>query len=164
MPPPTTTAPTVSTPDAAARSRSHRGAAGRLIGGTHCWCGTACRAAARAKLTYNLGCAPGRTTYRGEPARPPLAEAGLLALADVLVSTDELDAEYDALGTWERWPNGVGWGRRSDLNTGVVYFRATNGSRAFVQASHPRAAAGTPTGGGCPGLVHPGRLGRLHVL
>ena len=73
-------------------------------------------------------------SYRGEPARPPLAEAGLLALADVLVSTDELDAEYDALGTWERWPNGVGWGRRSDLNTGVVYFRATNGSRAFVQA------------------------------
>ena len=63
------TPPPLSTPAAAARSRTHRGAAGRLTGGTHCCCGTACRAAARAKLTSNLGCAPGRTICRGEPAR-----------------------------------------------------------------------------------------------
>ena len=40
------------------------------IGGTNCWCGTACRAAARGKLTSNLGCAHGRTTFRSELARP----------------------------------------------------------------------------------------------
>ena len=72
-------------------------------------------------------------TYR-VPTRPPLPEAALLAMADVLVSTDELDEAFDAHGRWERWPRGVGWGRRTDLNTGVVYFRATNGSRAFIQA------------------------------
>ncbi|KAL1519824.1 hypothetical protein AB1Y20_023330 [Prymnesium parvum] len=74
-------------------------------------------------------------SYRGEKhGRPPLPEAALQAMADVLVSTDELDEEYDAHGLWERWPHGVGWGRRSDLNTGVLFFRATNGSKAFVQA------------------------------
>ena len=73
-------------------------------------------------------------TYRGAPSRPPLPEAALLAMADVLVSTDELDEAFDGLGRWERWPFGVGWGRRADLNTGVVFFRATNGSLAFIQA------------------------------
>ena len=50
-------------------------------------------------------------TYR-YPERPPLPEAALLAMADVLVSTDELDEAYDAHGLYERWPFGVGWGRR----------------------------------------------------
>ena len=36
-------------------------------------------------------------------------------------------------GRWERWPHGVGWGWRTDLNTGVVFFRSTNGSKAFLQ-------------------------------
>ena len=72
-------------------------------------------------------------TYR-VPAHPPMAEAALLAMADVLVSTDELDEAFDAHGLWERWPFGVGWARRADLNTGVLFFRATNGSRAFRQA------------------------------
>jgi len=67
------------------------------------------------------------------PMRPPLPQAGLLAMADVLVSTDELDESYDAHGRYERWPFGVGWGWRAELNTGVVHFRATNGSKAFVQ-------------------------------
>ena len=73
-------------------------------------------------------------TYRGAPSRPPLPEAALLAMADVLVSTDELDEAFDGHGRWERWPFGLGWGRRADLNTGVVFFRATNGSLAFIQA------------------------------
>ena len=68
------------------------------------------------------------------PDLPPLPEARLMAMADVLVSTDELDTEYDAHGTWNRWPFGLGWGWRAELNTGVVHFRATNGSLAFVQA------------------------------
>ena len=72
-------------------------------------------------------------SYRA-PARPPLPEAALLAMADVLVSTDELDEAFDGHGRWESWPFGVGWGRRADLNTGVVFFRATNGSKAFIQA------------------------------
>ena len=45
------------------------------------------------------------------------------AMADVLVSTDELDELYDAHMTWERWPWGIGWGWRSELNTGVVFWR-----------------------------------------
>ena len=73
-------------------------------------------------------------TYRHEATYPPYREAALMAMADVLVSTDELDEAYDGFGSWERWPFGVGWGRRSELNTGVLFFRATNGSRAFVQA------------------------------
>jgi len=72
-------------------------------------------------------------TYR-YAAQPPLPEAALLAMSDVLVTTDELDEKFDQHGTWDRWPFGVGWGRRSDLNTGVLFFRATNGSRAFLQA------------------------------
>ena len=71
-------------------------------------------------------------TYR--QASAPLAEAAMQAMADVLVSTDELDEEFDAHGRWERWPFGVGWGWRTDLNTGVVFFRATNGTKAFLQA------------------------------
>ena len=72
-------------------------------------------------------------TYRNA-ARPPLPEAEMQAMADVLVSTDELAELYDAHMTWERWPWGIGWGWRSELNTGVVFWRATNGSLAFVQA------------------------------
>eukprot|EP00962_Isochrysis_galbana_P059983 scaffold33886_cov84-Isochrysis_galbana.AAC.1 len=45
----------------------------------------------------------------------------------------QLDEEYDAHGRYERWPHGAGWGTRSDLNTGVVLFRATNGSKGFLQ-------------------------------
>lgn len=72
-------------------------------------------------------------TYR-RLDRPPLPEARLQAMADVLVSTDELDEEFDAHGRHERWPFGVGWGWRSELNTGVVFFRSTNGTKAFLQA------------------------------
>ena len=67
-------------------------------------------------------------TYRHEASHPPYREAALMAMADVLVSTDELDEAYDGFGSWERWPFGVGWGRRAELNTGVLFFRATNGS------------------------------------
>ena len=56
---------------------------------------------------------------------PPVAEAGLIALADVLVTTDELSASADL--------RGVRPGAGTDLNTGVVYFRGTVGSRAMVQ-------------------------------
>lgn len=61
------------------------------------------------------------------------------------MSTDELDEEYDAFGRYERWPHGAGWGRRTDLNTGVVLFRATNGSKAFLQAPAPRPAPRRPS-------------------
>ena len=74
-------------------------------------------------------------TYRHEATHPPYREAALMAMADVLVSTDELDEAYDGVGTWERWPFGVGWGRRAELNTGVLFFRATNGSKAFIQVA-----------------------------
>ena len=57
-----------STPDVA-RSRSHRGAAGRLGGGTNCWCGTAAAQQPAEGWCPNLGCAPVRTTFRGELAR-----------------------------------------------------------------------------------------------
>ena len=53
----------------------------------------------------------------------PVAEAALMAMADVLVSTDELNEEEDRKQS----------GFRVDLNTGVLFFRATNGSRAFIQ-------------------------------
>lgn len=52
-------------------------------------------------------------------------EAQLIALADVLVTTDELNAERDA--------NGGRPNHMSDLNTGVVYFRNTKGALAMVQ-------------------------------
>ena len=60
-----------------------------------------------------------------DAARPPVQQAHLIALADVLVTTDELSTERDEQG-------GVP-GMGSDLNTGVVYFRSTNGSLAMVQ-------------------------------
>ena len=58
-------------------------------------------------------------------AAQPVQEASLIALADVLVTTDELDPAADAKG---RRP-----GPGQDLNTGVVYFRAGVGSLAMVQ-------------------------------
>lgn len=54
-----------------------------------------------------------------------LPQAQLISLADILVSTDELSASRDA--------DGGRPSRMSDLNTGVVYLRATNGSKAMVQ-------------------------------
>ena len=60
-----------------------------------------------------------------QPAEPPLPEAALIALADVLVTTDELDAERDVTG--------VRPGAGTDLNTGVVYFRSGPGSLAMIQ-------------------------------
>ena len=95
-------------------------------------------------------------TYR-VPSRPPLPEAALMAMADVLVSTDELDEAFDGHGRWERWPFGVGWGRRSDLNTGVVFFRSTNGSKALLQAR--RSSTGAHTRGM---RLHPHLLPHLH--
>lgn len=58
-------------------------------------------------------------------AAQPVQEASLIALADVLVTTDELDPAADAKG---RRP-----GPGQDLNTGVVYFRSGAGSLAMVQ-------------------------------
>ena len=60
-------------------------------------------------------------TYRQVGA--PVAEAALMAMADVLVSTDELNDAEDRRHS----------GFRVDLNTGVLFFRATNGSKAFIQ-------------------------------
>jgi len=60
-----------------------------------------------------------------DAAAQPVAEASLIALADVLVTTDELDAAADARG---RRPS-----TGQDLNTGVVYFRAGLGALAMVQ-------------------------------
>jgi hypothetical protein len=60
-----------------------------------------------------------------DAANPPVKEGHLIALADVLVTTDELSAERDARGGTP--------GMGTDLNTGVVYFRGTNGSLAMVQ-------------------------------
>ena len=61
-----------------------------------------------------------------QPSSPPLPEAALIALADVLVTTDELDADRDLTG--------VKPGAGTDLNTGVVYFRSGQGALAMVQA------------------------------
>ena len=63
-------------------------------------------------------------TWR-DPTQPPVAEAALIAFADVLVTSDELNTDRDAQG-----------GRSSELNTGVVYFRAGGGggAKAMVQA------------------------------
>ena len=52
----------------------------------------------------------------GDAAEPPLPEARLMAMADVLVSTDEVDLQA---GDSARG----GWGFRSELNTGVLFFR-----------------------------------------
>ena len=58
-------------------------------------------------------------------AAQPVREASLIALADVLVTTDELDPAADA--------KGMRPGPGQDLNTGVVYFRSGVGSLAMVQ-------------------------------
>ena len=60
-----------------------------------------------------------------DAAAPPVREASLIALADVLVTTDELDHAADAKG---RRPS-----TGQDLNTGVVHFRAGPGALAMVQ-------------------------------
>lgn len=60
-----------------------------------------------------------------QAALPPLPEASLIALADILVTTDELDANRDLKG--ERPPPGT------DLNTGVVHFRRGKGALAMIQ-------------------------------
>jgi len=60
-----------------------------------------------------------------DPAEPPLAEASLAAMADVLVSMDEIITARDGAGAF-------GFG--SELNKGVLFFRNTSGSLALVQA------------------------------
>ena len=62
----------------------------------------------------------------GEAGSPVLPTASLIAMADVLVSTDEIDAGRDG--------EGGGWCFGAELNTGVLFFRGTAGSRAVVQA------------------------------
>ena len=69
----------------------------------------------------------------------PLPEAVLLATADVLVSTDELDADIDALPVGDGHDAGdTGWlghGMRGELNTGVLFFRGgAAGALAFARA------------------------------
>ena len=58
-----------------------------------------------------------------DPQQPPLAEAALIARADILVSTDELSISNDLRGA-----------RPHELNTGVLRFRGTKGSLAFLEA------------------------------
>ena len=59
-----------------------------------------------------------------DAANPPVPQAAALAAADVLVTTDELDTRKDETGT----------GHASELNTGVIYLRATKGAQAMVQS------------------------------
>ena len=59
-----------------------------------------------------------------DPAHPPVPQAAALALADVLVTTDELDTTHDDSGR----------GVSAELNTGVVYLRGTRGAKAMVQS------------------------------
>ena len=64
------------------------------------------------------------------------AQAALLRHADVLVSTDELDAAMDAVDT-SRGPGDTGWhgyGMRCEMNTGVLFFRG--GSRGALALAH----------------------------
>ena len=65
-----------------------------------------------------------RWMTHADPAHPAVPEAALIAAADVLVTTDGLDVAADARG---------GLAGMIELNTGVVYFRATKGARAMVQ-------------------------------
>ena len=58
-----------------------------------------------------------------DPQQPPLAEAAVIARADILVSTDELSISNDLRGA-----------RPHELNTGVLRFRGTQGSLAFLVA------------------------------
>ena len=55
----------------------------------------------------------------------PLPEASLIAAADVLVTTDELSAERDVHGR-------MTGGFHIELNTGVVFFRASAGALAVL--------------------------------
>ena len=59
-----------------------------------------------------------------DPSRPPVPQAFALAAADVLVTTDELDTARDTTGL----------AHAMELNTGVVYLRATRGALAMVQS------------------------------
>ena len=59
-----------------------------------------------------------------DPSRPPVPQAYALAAADVLVTTDELDTARDTTGL----------AHAMELNTGVVYLRATRGALAMVQS------------------------------
>ena len=64
------------------------------------------------------------------------AEAALLHHADVLVSTDELDALTDAADL-TKGPGDLGWhsyGMRCELNTGIMYFRG--GARGALALAH----------------------------
>lgn len=74
-----------------------------------------------------------------------LPEAILLHHADVLVSTDELDAEMDAADL-SRGPGDAGWlgfGMRSDLNTGILFFRGgAPGALALAHAWRERITLG----------------------
>ena len=62
-----------STPDVA-RSRSHRGAAGRLGGGTNCWCGTAAPRSSPRKA----GVQPGLHVWAYDVPRAACASSGAL--------------------------------------------------------------------------------------
>lgn len=71
-----------------------------------------------------------------EAGATTLPEARLLVLADVLVSTDELDASTDELDL-SRGPGDAGWlgfGMASEPNTGILYLRNTDGCRGLVRA------------------------------
>ena len=59
-----------------------------------------------------------------DKANPPVPQAAALAAADVLVTTDELDARHDETGV----------GHATELNTGVIHLRATRGAMAMVQS------------------------------
>lgn len=63
-------------------------------------------------------------TWAEAASQPPVPQAAVLAAADVLVTTDELDTARDTAGTFHAM----------ELNTGVVYLRATRGALAMVQS------------------------------
>ena len=70
-----------------------------------------------------------------------LPEARLLHFADVLVSTDELDAGLDAADT-SRGPGDVGWlgfGMRTDLNTGIQFWRGASAGALSARHVQPHA-------------------------
>ena len=79
----------------------------------------------------------------------PIAEAALLHYADVLVSTDELDTEMDAADL-TRGPGDSGWlgfGMRSELNTGVIFFRGESvRALAVAHAWRSRISVGIARG------------------
>ena len=79
----------------------------------------------------------------------PIAEAALLHYADVLVSTDELDTEMDAADL-TRGPGDSGWlgfGMRSELNTGVIFCRGESvRALAVAHAWRSRISVGIARG------------------